>query len=126
MVRDKKGSLLIIAMIFMLTALISSLVLYSSIYNFSKTHGVRETRQVRGTYLAYAGQVYATMLLKNPVTYAGFASDPPLNGASVTKTISSTHSVGADLGLASNETIVVKMVYSTSTGKYTVTSTYSN
>ncbi|MDD5135860.1 MAG: hypothetical protein PHN63_00770 [Candidatus Omnitrophica bacterium] len=128
MVKHRKGAVLIIVIIFVITALISSLVLYNSVYYLAKTQGVDEPRRIREHYLASAGMTYASMLLKDPIHYAGFASDPPAGGTSVTKTIRPADALGGSngLGLTGSEKITVKIEYNGTTQKYAVTSTYSD
>ncbi len=128
MVIYKKGAILIVVMVFMITALIMSFALYNSVYNLFKIQGVKEIRWGRGYYLASAGLTYASMLLKDPVVYAGFSADPPLDGESAPqKTLTSdANTLGSNLGLTGSQKITIRMTYYATTKKYTTTSTYSD
>ena len=125
---NKRGAVLIIVMIFIITAFISSLALYSSVYNLAKMQGTGEVGRIREYYLASAGKTYAWMLLKDPVNYAKFPSqtDPPSNGDEADAIIKSSDALGINLGLTGSGKITITMKYNASTNKYTVTSTYSD
>ena len=65
---NKNGSVLIMAIIFVIVAIITSIGLYGSAYYAFKTHGMDDVKRARGYYAALGGIRYATILLKKGTT----------------------------------------------------------
>lgn len=67
---NKKGSALIIVMVFMLVSVIASIGLYNSVYLTFKIQSINEVERIRGYYADLAGLRYATLLLMDTTGYA--------------------------------------------------------
>lgn len=68
---NKKGSALIIVMVFMLVSIMASIGLYNSVYLTCKIQSINEVERIRGYYADIAVLRYATFLLRNPANIAG-------------------------------------------------------
>lgn len=112
---NKRGVILIIVMLFMIMAAISSRAMYSSSYLLGKLQGSDEVRRIRGYYAALGGLRYATVLLKNPGNYNYDVK-------------TSNAILYSDLGLTGPENVVITITLITSgpsAGQYDVTSAFS-
>ena len=55
---NKKGGILILVMVFLLVSMISSVGIYSAVYNLSKMQSIGAVRRVKGYYAALGALRY--------------------------------------------------------------------
>lgn len=117
----KRGSILIIVMIFVLVTAITSIGLYNAVYNVNKIEGISEVHKVQSYYAAMAGLRYAAVLLKDPELILGAGNVPV--GKNSSGTIFTTNSTLANqLGLTAARDVAISITLR-SDGQYDVTAT---
>ncbi|MDD5135855.1 MAG: hypothetical protein PHN63_00745 [Candidatus Omnitrophica bacterium] len=94
----RRGAVLIIVIIFIITAAISTLALYNYVYSTFRTQGVDEVTRIRGFYLTNAGIQYASILLRGHPTYI-INYDVQNDNATLAH----------DLGLSNSENLLIKI-----------------
>ena len=113
MIMNRRGFVLIIAMVFLIVIAIESLGAYNSVYFVSKMQGIDEVKRIRSYYAASAGLSYASVILNNPVT------------CPLTKHVKTDYpQLWTDLGLTGSEDVVIEITDHAS-GGYDVTSTFT-
>ena len=115
-ISDKKGFVLALAIYFVILAVITSIGLYTYSGYIVREAGIAKEVSVRGYYCAVAGVRYASILLKNPTTNlkkgspyvtSGEITTLAFNGETVTLTINQGSSLGQDLLLSGNDSLIV-------------------
>lgn len=131
-IKSQKGFALGFAIFFVVLAAISSIAMYSAAFYLSNEVTVKDMDSVRGQYISMAGLRYGKILLRSPTTAppAGFGfSGNPLTDNGVSKTLTFSPgdgSLGTNLSLTGNDSLTVTATYSSATGSYTVSASFTS
>lgn len=122
---NKKGSALIIVMVFMLVSVIASIGLYNSVFITSKIQSINEMERIRGYYADLAGLRYATLLLRNPANIAGYDVSSVTGATTGPLSVRTQYNaLYVDLGLRPPHDLIITITRRAD-GLYDVSATYN-